>query len=67
MLFSEPRTVYDEWIELFKGEEPLKRMFEKAIGPSYFRLLEAIKRNNGFAVRKACYARLLPATLKAHL
>jgi hypothetical protein len=62
MLFSEPRTVYDEWIELFKGEEPLKRLFERAIGPSNVRLLEAIKRNNGFAVWKACTARLLPAT-----
>ncbi|HZC89046.1 MAG TPA: hypothetical protein VE199_05450 [Nitrososphaera sp.] len=62
MLFSEPRIVYDEWIELFKGEEPLKRLFEKAIGPSYLIMLDAVKRNNGFAVCKACTARLLQAT-----
>jgi hypothetical protein len=55
MLFSEPRTVYDEWVHMFKGEEQIKTLFEKAIGPSYIRLLESIKRNDGPSVFNTIY------------
>jgi hypothetical protein len=50
MLFSEPRTVYDEWVWMFKGEEPVRKLVEKAVGPGYAPLLEDIKRNDGVRV-----------------
>ncbi|HXV47083.1 MAG TPA: hypothetical protein VD736_10470 [Nitrososphaera sp.] len=50
MLFSEPRTVYDEWVWMFKGEEPVRKLVEKAVGPGYAPLLEDIKRNDGAMV-----------------
>lgn len=59
MLFSEPRTVYDEWIQMFKGEEQVNRLFEKAVGPSYIRVLESIKRNDGRVVFDTTYDKAL--------
>jgi len=50
MLFSEPRIVYDEWVAMFKGEEHVRRLVEKAAGPGYARLLEDIRRNDGLRV-----------------
>ena len=50
MLFSEPRSVYDEWVWMFKGEEPVKKLLEKAAGPRYIPLLEGIKQNDGVRV-----------------
>jgi hypothetical protein len=55
MLFSEPRTVYDEWVWMFKGEEPVRKLLEKAAGPGYMPLLENIKRNDGMGVWNAFY------------
>lgn len=53
MLFSEPRIVYDEWIYMFKGEEPVRKLLEKAAGPAYLPILEDIKRNDGVKVWNA--------------
>jgi len=50
MLFSEPRSVYDEWVWMFKGEEKVRELVEKAVGPGYMPLLEDIKRNDGVRV-----------------
>lgn len=50
MLFSEPRTVYDEWVWMFKGEGQVRKLVEKAVGPGYMPLLEDIKRNDGIRV-----------------
>jgi len=50
MLFSQPRAVYDEWVWMFKGEEPVRKLLEKAAGPGYMLLLEDIKRNDGVRV-----------------
>ncbi len=55
MLFSEPRIVYDEWVWMFKGEEPVRKLLEKAAGPSYVPILEDIKRNDGLKVWNAFY------------
>ena len=55
MLFSEPRTVYDEWVWMFKGEEPVRKLLEKTVGPGYIPLLEYIKRNDGVRVWNAFY------------
>jgi hypothetical protein len=55
MLFSEPRTVYDEWVGMFKGEEPVRQLIEKATGPGYMPLLENMKRNDGVKVWNAFY------------
>lgn len=55
MLFSEPRTVYDEWVWMFKGEEPVRRLLEKAVGPGYMSLLKDIKSNDGLKVWNAFY------------
>ena len=49
-LFSEPRRVYDEWVLVFKGEEPVRTLFEKVAGPSYSSLLDHVKRNDGLRV-----------------
>lgn len=57
MLFSEPRIVYDEWIHTFKGEEPIRRLFEEAVGPSFVTLLESVKRNDEIAVWNALYSK----------
>jgi hypothetical protein len=56
MLFSEPRTVYDEWVWMFKGEEPVKKLVEKAVGPGYKTLLEDIKSNDGLRVWNRFYS-----------
>jgi hypothetical protein len=53
MLFSEPRVVYDEWVWMFKGEEPVRKLVEKAAGPGYVPILEDIKRNDGVRVWNA--------------
>ncbi|HEX7031875.1 MAG TPA: hypothetical protein VF172_02635 [Nitrososphaera sp.] len=53
MLFSEPRIVYDEWVWMFKGEEPVRKLLEKAAGPGYAPVLEDIKRNDGLKVWNA--------------
>jgi hypothetical protein len=55
MLFSEPRVVYDEWVMALKGEEPVRKLVEKTAGPGYMRLLEDIKRNDGFGVWNTLY------------
>jgi hypothetical protein len=56
MLFSEPRTVYDEWVRMFKGEEPVRKLVEKAVGPGYVPLLQDIKRNDGVMVWNKFYS-----------
>lgn len=58
MLFSEPRIVYDEWVWMFKGEEPVRKLLEKAAGSSYAPILEDIKRNDGLKVWNAFYSML---------
>jgi hypothetical protein len=50
MLFSEPRVVYDEWIRMFKGEEPVRMLIENVAGPRYSTLLAHIQRNDGIKV-----------------
>ena len=50
MLFSEPRVVYDEWVRMFKGEEPVRNLIEKVAGPRYSTLLADIQRNDGIRV-----------------
>ncbi|AFU59602.1 hypothetical protein Ngar_c26810 [Candidatus Nitrososphaera gargensis Ga9.2] len=55
MLFSEPRIVYDEWVWMFKGEEPVRKLLEKAAGPGYMPLLEDIMRNDGVRVWNTFY------------
>lgn len=55
MLFSEPRIVYDEWVWMFKGEEPVRKLLEKAAGPGYMPILEDIKRNEGVMVWNAFF------------
>ncbi|HEY3094393.1 MAG TPA: hypothetical protein VGJ42_01415 [Nitrososphaera sp.] len=54
-LFSEPRTVYDEWVWMFMGEEPVRKLLKKAAGPGYMLLLEHIKKNDGVRVWNAFY------------
>ena len=56
MLFSEPRAVYDEWVWMFKGEEPVRKLVEKAVGPGYALLLEDIRRNDGMRVWNTFYS-----------
>ena len=56
MLFSEPKTIYDEWVIAFKGEEPVRKLVEKVAGPGYVRLLENIKRNDGLGVWDILYS-----------
>ncbi len=55
MLFSEPRAVYDEWVWMFKDEEPVRKLLEKAVGPGYMPLLQDIKSNDGLNVWNAFY------------
>src|SRR5262245_56228340 len=50
LLFSEPRRVYDEWVWMLKGEESVRKLVEKAVGPAYLPLLEDIKSNDGVQV-----------------
>jgi hypothetical protein len=50
MLFSEPRKVYDQWVWMFKGEEPVRKLVEKVVGPGYMPLLKDIKSNDGIRV-----------------
>lgn len=50
MLFSEPSVVYEDWVVMFKGEEPIRKLLEKVAGRRYAMLLEDIKRNDGFRV-----------------
>ncbi|MEP0826347.1 MAG: hypothetical protein HRF40_12760 [Nitrososphaera sp.] len=56
MLFSDPRVVYDEWVGMFKGEEQVRKLLEKAAGPGYAPVLEDIKRNDGVKVWNAFHA-----------
>jgi hypothetical protein len=56
MLFSEPRAVYDEWVWIFKGEEPVRKLVEKATGPGYLQILNDIKRNDGVSVWNAFHS-----------
>jgi hypothetical protein len=53
MLFSKPRAVYDEWVWMFRGEEPVRKLLEKAVGPGYMPILSDIKRNDGLGVWRA--------------
>ena len=46
MLFREPRIVYDEWIQMFKGENSVAELIEKAIGSNHRLFLENMKGNN---------------------
>lgn len=55
MLFSEPRAVYDEWVWMFRGEEPVRRLLEQAVGPGYMPLLHDIKSNDGVKVWNTFY------------
>lgn len=55
MLFSEPRAVYDEWVWMFKDEEPVRKLLEKAVGPGYMPLLQDIKSNDGLNVWNGFY------------
>lgn len=55
LLFSEPRIVYDEWVWMFEGEEPVKKLLEKAAGPGYMPLLEDMKQNDGVRVWNTLY------------
>jgi hypothetical protein len=45
MLFREPKIVYDEWIQMFKGENS-EELIEKAIGSNHILFLENMKRND---------------------
>lgn len=60
MLFSEPLAVYEEWVETFKGEEPVRKLFERAVGPSHTNILENVKRNDGFTLRNKMLNSILP-------
>lgn len=53
MLFSEPRTVYDQWAEMFHSERTVDLLVEKAVGTGYMPVLEDIKRNDGLRVWNA--------------
>jgi hypothetical protein len=53
MLLCEPRMVYDEWVSMFKGEDVVKKLIEKAAGQCYATVLEHIKQNDGLRVRLA--------------
>lgn len=53
MLLSEPRMVYDEWVSMFKGEDIVKKLIEKAAGQCYITLLEHIKKNDSLRVQMA--------------
>jgi len=55
MLFSEPRVVYDEWVNMFKGEEMVRKLVEKAVGQCYMTLLDNIKKNDGLRVWSALH------------
>lgn len=55
MLFSEPRSVYDEWVSTFKSEGAVERLFEKAVGPGYMPVLQDIRRNDGLRVWNALH------------
>lgn len=46
MLFREPKIVYDEWIQMFKGENSVEELIEKAIGSNHRLFLENMKRND---------------------
>ena len=45
MLFREPKIVYDEWIQMFKGENSIEELIE-AIGSNHRLFLENMKRND---------------------
>lgn len=45
MLFREPEIVYDEWIQMFKGENS-EELIEKAIGSNHRLFLENMRRND---------------------
>ena len=46
MLFREPKIVYDEWTQMFKGENSVEELIEKAIGSNHRLFLENMKRND---------------------
>ena len=46
MLFREPKIVYDEWIQMFKGENSVEELIEKTIGSNHRLFLENMKRND---------------------
>jgi hypothetical protein len=46
MLFREPKIIYDEWIQMFKGENSIEELIEKAIGSNHRLFLENMKRND---------------------
>jgi hypothetical protein len=50
ILFSEPRSVYDEWVQILKGEEQVEKLIQRVAGPGYSTLLGDIRRNDGIKV-----------------
>ena len=46
LMALEPRTVYDEWVSIFKGERVVAQLIEKAVGPESGRFLEDMKSND---------------------
>ena len=46
MLFREPKIIYGEWIQMFKGENSIEELIEKAIGSNHRLFLENMKRND---------------------
>jgi hypothetical protein len=43
-------VVYDEWVTMFKGEDIVKKLIEKAAGECCITLLEHMKKNDGSGV-----------------
>ena len=46
MLFREPKIIYGEWIQMFKGENSIEELIEEAIGSNHRLFLENMKRND---------------------
>lgn len=46
MIFSEPKIVYQEWINQFKGDKVVGRLIEVAVGPDYLRFIDNMRRND---------------------
>jgi hypothetical protein len=56
MLFREPKIVYDEWIQMFKGENSVEELIENAIGSNHRLFLENMKRNDPLKIVTALKA-----------
>lgn len=53
LIFSEPQTVYDGWVEIFKGERVVGQLIQKAVGPNYQSFISDMKRNDAIRVWSA--------------